>query len=60
MSCCCALSTQEKILQDKAAGKENPNRAKHQRLFDILETFDGMAPIIGAAENFVTSGYAGI
>ena len=48
MSCCCALSTQEKILQDKAAGKENPNRAKHQRLFDILETFDGMAPIIDA------------
>ena len=48
MSCCCALSTQEKILQDKAAGKDNPNRAKHQRLFDILETFDGMAPIIDA------------
>ncbi|MBR3881040.1 MAG: glycyl radical protein [Mailhella sp.] len=46
MSCCTALSVQEQILQEKTLGKENPNRENHKRLFDILDTFNGMAPII--------------
>lgn len=48
MSCCTEMSLQERILDDKFNGRENFNRESHQRLFRILERFDGMAPIIDA------------
>ena len=49
MSCCCAsYSKQEQFLQDTINGKANANREKHKRLFTILDTFNGMAPVIDA------------
>lgn len=42
------LSAQEEILQEMSAGRDNPHKAAHKRLFDILETFNGMAPVIDA------------
>ena len=43
---CCSCSGQEQSLMDAMAGKENPHRATHKRLFELLERFDGMAPIV--------------
>lgn len=42
----CCYSPQEQILIAGAGGKSNPHRNTHKRLFEILETFDGMPPII--------------
>ena len=44
MSCC--VSPHEQRLLDKIEGKEDIYRASHPRVFKILETFDGMRPII--------------
>lgn len=45
-ACCHSSTEQEHILLDAIRGGENPHRATHKRLFDILETFDGMAPVV--------------
>ena len=45
-ACCPSYTEQEQILLDATRGRENPHRATHKRLFDILETFDGMAPVM--------------
>ncbi|MDL2313696.1 glycyl radical protein, partial [Desulfovibrio sp. OttesenSCG-928-C14] len=39
-------SVQEKILQAEANGGVNPYRETHKRLFEILDTFNGMVPIV--------------
>jgi len=44
MDCC--LSPHEQRLMDKIEGKEDRYRGTHQRVFDILETFDNAKPII--------------
>ena len=42
----CCYSPQEQILLAGTKGKTNPHRNTHKRLFEILEGFDGMPPII--------------
>lgn len=44
--CCEVYSSHEKRLQDKIDGKEDVFRATHQRVFTILEGFDGLKPRI--------------
>ncbi len=43
-ACCC--SDQELLLRELAGGGDNPHRKEHPRLFAILDTFDGMTPVI--------------
>ncbi len=45
MSTCC-VSPHEQRLLDKIEGKEDIYRSTHQRVFKILDTFDGLRPII--------------
>ena len=40
------LSPHEQRLRDEAAGKSNPEREKHPRLFALLDAFDGRPPSI--------------
>ena len=40
------LSPHEQRLRDEAAGKDNPKRGKHPRLFALLDAFDGRPPFI--------------
>ncbi|MFT5700125.1 MAG: pyruvate formate-lyase/glycerol dehydratase family glycyl radical enzyme [Desulforhopalus sp.] len=44
MDCC--VSPHEQRLLDKIEGKEDIYRASHPRVFKILDTFDGVKPII--------------
>jgi formate C-acetyltransferase len=44
MQCC--VSPHEQRLLDKIEGKEDIYRASHPRVFKILDTFDGLRPII--------------
>ncbi len=43
---CCQLSPHEQRLQDKLAGKEDRFRKTHNRVFTILESFEGLRPAI--------------
>jgi pyruvate formate-lyase/glycerol dehydratase family glycyl radical enzyme len=44
--CCEVYSSHEERLQDKIEGKEDKYRASHERVFAILESFDGVKPSI--------------
>jgi formate C-acetyltransferase len=44
--CCDAYSSHEQRLQDKIDGKEDRHRASHERVFTILESFEGLKPTI--------------
>ena len=44
--CCDTLSSHEQRVQDQIEGKEDKFRATHQRVFTILESFDGKKPRI--------------
>jgi formate C-acetyltransferase len=47
MQCCTTpLSPHEQRLQDKIAGKEDSFRKSHERVFNILDSFDGKRPRI--------------
>lgn len=46
MYCCEPLSPHEQRLQDKIDGKEDRFRATHERVFNILEAFEGQRPQI--------------
>ncbi|WP_415719343.1 (2S)-3-sulfopropanediol dehydratase [Maridesulfovibrio sp.] len=44
MECC--RSPHEQMLEDKIAGKTNPFRETHKRVFKILDTIEGLKPAI--------------
>lgn len=44
MDCC--LSPHEQMLQDKIEGKANKYRESHARVFKILDTIEGLKPVI--------------
>ncbi len=44
MECC--RSPHEQMLEDKIAGKANPFRETHKRVFKILDTIEGQKPAI--------------
>ncbi len=46
IQCCETLSPHEQRLQDKMAGREDRFRKSHQRVFTILEEFEGLRPAI--------------
>ncbi len=46
METCECLSPQERRVQDRIEGKENQFKAKHPRVFKLLERFDGQKPRI--------------
>ena len=43
---CCVLSPHEQALRDQARGLESPMKAKHPRLYALIERFDGRPPVI--------------
>ena len=46
LECCEALSPHEQRLQDRMEGKVDRFRENHSRVFTILESFEGLRPII--------------
>ena len=46
MTACTCYSEQEQLLLNNIAGKENPYKVRHPRLYKLVEAFDGKKPYI--------------
>ena len=44
--CGCMLSEQEQRIEDRIAGRQDPNVLKHPRLYRLISAFDGKKPFI--------------